>query len=104
VKLKPHREPITPGPPRPGVTPEQFPDHESAMSWFTAERQVLNASVSLAARSDFGFPAWQLALTMQQLYSLIFSAFLLPQNNKVQSRLLGNTGPHSASAAETARL
>jgi DNA-binding SARP family transcriptional activator/tetratricopeptide (TPR) repeat protein len=68
VKLKPHREPITPGPPRPGVTPEQFSDHESAMSWFTAERQVLNASVSLAASSDFGFPAWQLALTMQQLY------------------------------------
>jgi DNA-binding SARP family transcriptional activator/tetratricopeptide (TPR) repeat protein len=68
VKLKPHREPITPGPPRPGVTPEQFSDHESAMSWFTAERQVLNASVSLAARADFGFPAWQLALTMQQLY------------------------------------
>jgi tetratricopeptide (TPR) repeat protein len=50
------------------VTPEQFPDHESAMSWFTAERQVLNASVALAANSDFGLRAWQLALTMQQLY------------------------------------
>lgn len=68
VKLKPYREPITPGPPWPGVTPEQFSDHESAMSWFTAEHQALNASVSLAARSDFGFPAWQLALTVQQLY------------------------------------
>jgi DNA-binding SARP family transcriptional activator/tetratricopeptide (TPR) repeat protein len=68
VKLKPYREPITPGPLPPGATPEQFSDHESAMSWFTAERQVLNASVALAARSDFGFPAWQLALTMQQLY------------------------------------
>jgi tetratricopeptide (TPR) repeat protein len=68
VKLKPHREPITPGPPWPGVTPEQFSDHESAMSWFIAEHQALNASVSLAARSDFGFPAWQLALTVQQLY------------------------------------
>lgn len=31
-------------------------------------------------------------------------AFLLPQNNKVQSRLLGNVRSHSASAAETARL
>ncbi len=38
VELKPHREPIAPGAPRPGVTPEQFSDSESAMSWFTAER------------------------------------------------------------------
>jgi DNA-binding SARP family transcriptional activator/tetratricopeptide (TPR) repeat protein len=68
VELKPHREPIAPGPAGPGVTPEQFPDYESAMSWFTAERHVLNASVSLAAGSDFGFPAWQLALTIQQFY------------------------------------
>lgn len=68
VELKPHREPIAPGPPRPGVTGEQFSDYESAMSWFTAERHVLNTSVALAARSDFGFPAWQLALTMQQFY------------------------------------
>jgi DNA-binding SARP family transcriptional activator/tetratricopeptide (TPR) repeat protein len=68
VELKAHREPIEPGPPLPGVTPERFRDYESAMSWFTAERQVLNASVVLAAESDFGFPAWQLALTMQQFY------------------------------------
>jgi DNA-binding SARP family transcriptional activator len=59
VVLRPHREPTAPGLPPPGVTPERFADYESAMSWFTAERQVLNASVSLAARSDFGFPAWQ---------------------------------------------
>jgi hypothetical protein len=56
VELKPHREPIAPSPPLPGVTPEQFSDYASAMSWFTAERNVLNASVSLAAGSDFGFP------------------------------------------------
>jgi hypothetical protein len=36
----------------PGVTPEQFSDYASAVSWFTAERDVLNASVSLAAGSD----------------------------------------------------
>jgi hypothetical protein len=52
VMLRPHREPIAPGRPRPGVTPEGFSDHESAMSWLTAERQVLNASVSLAARYE----------------------------------------------------
>ena len=43
-------------------------DYEAAMSWFTAERHVLNASVALAAETDFGFPAWQLALTMHHLY------------------------------------
>jgi NB-ARC domain len=68
VELKPHRQPIAPGPPRPGVTPEQFRDYESAMSWFTAERHALNASVTFAASADFGFPAWQLALTLQQFY------------------------------------
>jgi hypothetical protein len=57
--LRPHREPIAPCRPRPGVTAETFSDHKSAMSWLTAERQVLNASVSLAARCEFGFPAWQ---------------------------------------------
>ena len=48
VELKPHREPIAPSPPLPGVTPEQFFDCASAISWFTAEHNVLNASVSLA--------------------------------------------------------
>jgi DNA-binding SARP family transcriptional activator len=56
VELEPHREPIAPSPPLPGVTPEQFSDYASAVSWFAAERNVLNASVSLAAGSDFGFP------------------------------------------------
>ena len=66
--LKPHRSLTAPGPPRPGVTPERFSDHESAMSWFTAERRALKAAVALAAASDFGFPAWQPALTMQPFY------------------------------------
>jgi DNA-binding SARP family transcriptional activator len=68
VELKPHDEPITPGPPRPGVTPERFSDYDSALSWFSAQRRVLHASVLLAAGSDVGFPAWQLALTMRQFY------------------------------------
>jgi DNA-binding SARP family transcriptional activator/tetratricopeptide (TPR) repeat protein len=55
-------------PPAAGVTPEQFRDYESAMSWFTAQRRVLSASVSLAAESDFGVPAWRLARTMQEFY------------------------------------
>jgi len=39
------------------VTPEQFSDYESAISWFTAERRVLNAAVSVIAGTGFGFPA-----------------------------------------------
>jgi hypothetical protein len=54
--------------PRPGVTPEQFSDCQSAMSWFTAERRALNASAVLAAKSDPGFPARKLGMTLQQFY------------------------------------
>jgi len=68
LAVKPHRRRTAPGPPRPGVTPERFADYRSAMSWFSSERRVLNAAVSLATDSDFGFPAWQLALTMQPFY------------------------------------
>ncbi len=66
--LEPQAEPVALPGPRPGVTPEQFFDHESAMSWFTAERRVLNALVALAAESDLGFPAWKLAMTLRQFY------------------------------------
>jgi hypothetical protein len=66
--LKPHPGPVALDRPRPGVTPEQFSDYESAMSWFTAERLVLNASIALAAESDLGFPAWKLAMTLRQFY------------------------------------
>jgi DNA-binding SARP family transcriptional activator/tetratricopeptide (TPR) repeat protein len=68
VALKPHRRLAAPGTPQAGVTPERFSDYRSALSWFTSERQVLNAVVSLATDSDCGFPAWQLALAMQHFY------------------------------------
>ena len=35
--LNPQRDPITPPPPAPGVAWEEFPGHEQAMAWFTAE-------------------------------------------------------------------
>ena len=68
LTVKPHRRLAAPGPPRPGVTPEQFTDYRSAMSWFISERRVLNAVVSLATDPGFGIPAWQLALPMQPFY------------------------------------
>jgi DNA-binding SARP family transcriptional activator len=74
--LKPRRRLTPPGQPRPGVSPEQFSDYESAMSWFTTERRVLSAAVSVAIDSDVGFPAWQLALTMHHLYVIIGELFI----------------------------
>jgi hypothetical protein len=68
LEVKPHRRLTAPAPPRPGVTPEQFTDYRSAMSWFISERRVLNAVVSLATDPGFGIPAWQLALPMQPFY------------------------------------
>jgi DNA-binding SARP family transcriptional activator len=46
--VKPRSGLTAPGPPPPDVTPERFSDYESAMYWFTAERRVLHAAVSLA--------------------------------------------------------
>jgi DNA-binding SARP family transcriptional activator/tetratricopeptide (TPR) repeat protein len=66
--LEPQTEPAALRDPQPGVTPERFYDYESAMSWFTTERRVLNALVALTAESDLGFPAWKLAMTLRQFY------------------------------------
>jgi tetratricopeptide (TPR) repeat protein len=58
---------------------------------------VLGDALAAQGRQDAACDAWQRA-------SLISSAFLLPQNNKVQSRLLGNARSNSASDDETTRL
>jgi DNA-binding SARP family transcriptional activator/tetratricopeptide (TPR) repeat protein len=54
--LNPHRQPIAPAAPQPGVTPEQPADAAAALAWFAAEHQVL-----LAATSRAGAYTWQLA-------------------------------------------
>ncbi len=61
--LNPQRDPITPPPPAPGVTCEEFPGHAQAMAWFTAECTAL---VDLIERAADGFPThtWQLAWTL----------------------------------------
>jgi DNA-binding SARP family transcriptional activator len=74
--LKPRRRLTAPGQARPGVSPEQFSDYDSAMSWFTTERRVLSAAVSVAIDSDVGFPVWQLALTMHHLYVIFGEVFI----------------------------
>jgi hypothetical protein len=68
VELRPHREPTAPSPPPPGVTPEQFSDYASAISC-SPPRAMCSTRQSRWPRDQIlRFPAWQLALTMQQSY------------------------------------
>ena len=62
--LRPSRETISPAPPRRGVTPEQPTDHQQAVAWFEAERNVLLAVGALAANAGFDVHAWQIPWAM----------------------------------------
>jgi tetratricopeptide (TPR) repeat protein len=62
--LQPHRDPIIPIPPQPGVTPETPADYEQALTWFTAEHPVLLAAVDHAVATGFDTHTWQLAWTL----------------------------------------
>jgi DNA-binding SARP family transcriptional activator/Tfp pilus assembly protein PilF len=63
--LNPGKEPVALAPPRPGAAAGQAADHSQALAWFQAEHQVLNAAVTLAARSGFDAHAWQLPWAME---------------------------------------
>jgi tetratricopeptide (TPR) repeat protein len=56
--------PIPLAPPSPGVTVQQITSAAQALEWFTAERQVLHATVAQVA--DAGFPghAWRIAAAL----------------------------------------
>jgi tetratricopeptide (TPR) repeat protein len=60
--LFPYRDPITPPPAGPGVTPEHPTDDQQATAWFTAETPVLLAAVDHAASTGFDAHTWQLAV------------------------------------------
>lgn len=62
--LQPGWDPINLLPVRPGVVPEEIPDHNAALAWFTAEHRVLQAAVAYAARTRFDHYAWRLAWTL----------------------------------------
>jgi DNA-binding SARP family transcriptional activator len=62
--LEPPPDPITPAPPRPGVTPVPLTD-ERALAWFAAEHRVLLAMVEYAATNGFDTHAWQLTHTLR---------------------------------------
>jgi DNA-binding SARP family transcriptional activator/tetratricopeptide (TPR) repeat protein len=62
--LEPSREPLSLGPPRPGVRPERLDGHQQALAWFEAEHHVLLSAVTLAPAHGFDRHAWQLPWTM----------------------------------------
>ncbi len=66
--VEPHRAPITPVPPQPGVTAANLLDHEQAITWFTAEHFVLLAAIDQAARHGFDTHTWQLAWTLENFF------------------------------------
>ena len=67
--LRPSRETISLAPPRWGVTPEQPTDHQQAVAWFEAERNVLLAVGALAASAGFDVHAWQIPWAMADFLS-----------------------------------
>jgi DNA-binding SARP family transcriptional activator len=48
-------------PPRPGVSPEQLPDHAHLLAWLRAEHQVLLQAIKRAADRGFETEAWQIS-------------------------------------------
>jgi tetratricopeptide (TPR) repeat protein len=59
--LHPHRDPVSVGAPRPGVTAEVLDDYKRAVDWYEAERPVLHEVIRMAVDSGLEDPAWQLA-------------------------------------------
>jgi DNA-binding SARP family transcriptional activator/tetratricopeptide (TPR) repeat protein len=92
--LHPRRESLDLAAPLPGVVPEGFASHDSALAWFTAERPVLLASIELAARAGLDTHVWQLALSLS---SFLLRRGLWPEQVAVQraalaaARRLGST-------------
>jgi tetratricopeptide (TPR) repeat protein len=58
--LHPYRDPISLGPLQPQTLPESLADRSQALAWLQAERQVLLAAITQAAREGLDTHAWQL--------------------------------------------
>ena len=70
VLLRPEEEPLALAPPGPGTRPERPADYRQALAWFTAEHQVLLATVTLAADARTGGRAWQLPCALAEYFCL----------------------------------
>ena len=65
-----HRDPIDVAEVRAGVTPEEFADADTAMSWFTTEQMVLRGILSQAAASGLDEHTLQIPWTLMGFYEL----------------------------------
>jgi tetratricopeptide (TPR) repeat protein len=63
ILLQPHRDRLSLGVPRDGVSPEQLADHDAALAWFTTEHAALLGAITRAASTGRHRHAWQLAWT-----------------------------------------
>jgi DNA-binding SARP family transcriptional activator/tetratricopeptide (TPR) repeat protein len=68
--LRPEEEPLALAPPAPGTRPERPPDYQQALAWFTAEHQVLLATVTLAVEAGADARAWQLPCALAEYLCL----------------------------------
>jgi DNA-binding SARP family transcriptional activator/Tfp pilus assembly protein PilF len=68
ASLLPPWQPLTPAPPKPGVTVETFSGPRQALAWCASEHHVLLAAIKQAA--DIGFPTytWQLAWMLSEYF------------------------------------
>jgi tetratricopeptide (TPR) repeat protein len=67
--LYPARDPAILGSPRRGVTPENLDNHDAAMAWFDAEREVLLAATAQAAAYHVDKCAWQIPWAMATFFA-----------------------------------
>lgn len=65
--LAPRSVRVVPAQPRAGVRPERPESSTRPREWFANNRDVLRATVRLAAEADAGVTPWQLALAMEPL-------------------------------------
>jgi len=65
---RPAQEPLALAPPGPGTRPEQPAGHRQALAWFTAEHQVLLATIALTAETGTDGRAWQLPCAMGEYF------------------------------------
>jgi tetratricopeptide (TPR) repeat protein len=67
-RVAPHRPPVGPADPVPGVLLTHLPDRESAWRWLEVEHPGLLAAQRLAAAHGFTDAVWQLAWAMSTLH------------------------------------
>jgi tetratricopeptide (TPR) repeat protein len=64
LRFSPHRPPLRPTAPQPGVMPADVVDKEQATAWFEAEAPVLLALIGYSDANGFDGHAWKISWTL----------------------------------------